>query len=45
MEDPDKVEFMRTVNRELADAQRQLLNLQVTVMTVLILDVHVLGGG
>lgn len=26
--DPDKLEFMRKVNRELADAQRKLLNLQ-----------------
>eukprot|EP00656_Telonema_subtile_P051494 TRINITY_DN6939_c0_g1_i4.p1 TRINITY_DN6939_c0_g1~~TRINITY_DN6939_c0_g1_i4.p1 ORF type:complete len:443 (+),score=165.31 TRINITY_DN6939_c0_g1_i4:67-1395(+) len=34
MEDPDKVEFMRTVNRELADAQRQLLNLQYTWTTM-----------
>lgn len=28
--DPDKVDFMRKVNRELADAQRKLLNLQFT---------------
>jgi len=28
--DPDKLEFMRKVNRELADAQRKLLNLQYT---------------
>lgn len=34
MEDPDKVEFMRKVNRELADAQRQLLNLQYTWTTM-----------
>lgn len=28
--DPDKLDFMRKVNRELADAQRKLLNLQYT---------------
>merc|ERR1711907_610301 len=34
IEDPDKVEYMRKVNRELADAQRQLLNLQYTWTTM-----------
>jgi len=28
--DPEKLDFMRKVNRELADAQRKLLNLQFT---------------
>eukprot|EP00658_Telonema_sp_P-2_P002574 TRINITY_DN10973_c0_g1_i2.p1 TRINITY_DN10973_c0_g1~~TRINITY_DN10973_c0_g1_i2.p1 ORF type:complete len:215 (+),score=78.52 TRINITY_DN10973_c0_g1_i2:657-1301(+) len=34
LEDPDKIEFMRKINRELAEAQRRLLNLQYTFTTM-----------